>query len=318
MACFSPSIVRIKRKPTHRNGPRIWDEQVVGCGSCGGCRKDQARDWTIRLLHEQRETELRLWPKTPKLTLPRTSFITLTYEEIPEDGALNPRHLSGFIKDLRRANPRLRWFGCGEYGDKGKRPHYHAIVYGPHFLDRRAGFDPDRPTAWRSDALETAWGRGLIDGDTANAKTISYVAGYVQKKISKKAYPDAFTRVRPETGELVNVYPEFTRMSMRPAIGRTWIRRWWRDVYPRDYINLDGFHFKPPRYYDKWMEMTHDPSKLHPDEEPCRDCREHQEVYFETKVKRIEEAVQLTERELKAREAEHNAKQRIFHQRNKL
>ncbi len=76
----------------------------------------------------------------------------------------------------------------------------------------------------------------------------SYVAGYVQKKMNTERAVRAYST----TGELLE--PEFARMSLKPAIGRRWIARHWRDVYPRDYVVVEGFESKPPRYYDKFMD----------------------------------------------------------------
>jgi hypothetical protein len=51
---------------------------------------------------------------------------------VPEDGSLNVAHFQKFMKRLRdRIKPlKIRFFHCGEYGDKTRRPHYHALIFG--------------------------------------------------------------------------------------------------------------------------------------------------------------------------------------------
>lgn len=116
-------------------------------------------------------------------------------------------------------------------------------------------------------------------------ESAAYVAGYVRKKVSQKVDPDHYRRVNLETGEVVEVVPEFSRMSLRPAIGRTWIEKYWRDVYPRDFVVVKGKEFRPPRYYDKVMD------ELHP------------EVMVGVREKRYSESPDYDERQLKAKAA---------------
>lgn len=85
----------------------------------------------------------------------------------------------------------------------------------------------------------------------------AYVAGYVTKKVRHQHSANDHVRVDPETGELVDLVPEFARMSRRPAIGRKWIEKYWPEVYPNDYVVVNGQKMKPPRYYDRYMDQEH-------------------------------------------------------------
>lgn len=93
----------------------------VPCGQCIGCRLAHSRDWATRCMHEAHMHE-------------SSSFITLTYspEHLPENGSLVRKHFTDFLKRLRKAlgSVKIRYFGCGEYGSKLERPHYHAIIVG--------------------------------------------------------------------------------------------------------------------------------------------------------------------------------------------
>ena len=184
-------------------------------------------------------------------------FLTLTYsdEELPENGSLCPAHLSGFIKDLRRGRKpgSVSFYGCGEYGESTKRAHYHVVLFGVEFLDRYPHPHPDRDGVWRSETLDRTWNRGLTEFGTVTHGSCSYVAGYVRKKVGEDGRDTV--NVNPFTGEIL-VAP-FARMSLRPAIGRRWIERYWTDVYPQDFVVVNGKESKPPRYYDKWMDENH-------------------------------------------------------------
>ena len=46
-----------------------------------------------------------------------------------------------------------------------------------------------------------------------------------------------------------------------PGIGADWIKRYNKDVYPRDVVIARGHESKPPRYYDKFLQCC-DADKL--------------------------------------------------------
>lgn len=295
--CYHPSALDVERKALASGAKRKMDSIRVRCGSCIGCRQHHARAWALRLSHESQLNPSAAW------------FLTLTYDEenVPEYGSLEPDHLAPFIRRLRDDQPeRLRYYLCGEYGGKTLRPHYHLALFGAHFPDR----DPLRGngpgSVWTSRLLERAWPYGFSEFSALSYPACAYVAGYVNKKVRKKDFPDAYTRVDPATGETHDIVPEFARMSRRPGIARDWITRYWRDVYPRDYVVLHGRKWKPPRYYDKWIEEN------------------QPEVWEETYHKRAQQLAEggptdwgdLEDRILPNAEEIHLAKTRLFNQRD--
>ena len=54
-----------------------------------------------------------------------------------------------------------------------------------------------------------------------------------------------------ETGEIKERVPEFNRMSLKPGIGADWLKRFSADVYPHDYVVVNGRQTRPPKFYDK-------------------------------------------------------------------
>lgn len=227
-------------------------------------------------------------------------FATLTYadEKIPEHGSLCHEDMTLFLKRLRkRESGQVSYYYCGEYGETTNRPHYHAVLFGPRFLDRDYHTSRSGAPVFLSDTLASAWSHGLCEVTGLTYGGALYVAGYVRKKVRVVDVAQSCERVDPETGEIVHVRPEVGRMSRRPAIGKRWIERYWRDVYPRDFVAIDGKEFKPPRFYDRWME-AHQP-----------------EVMMNVRRQRIEDAQEIDDAALIMREKVHRARVSLFNTR---
>lgn len=174
-------------------------ELLLPCGSCVGCQISRAREWAIRC-----SLELQLHPVC--------SFVTLTYADKYLPPTLSRLDLSRFVRYLRRDVGSFRFFGCGEYGERGQRPHYHALLFG---------------TANR-EAAERAWAKGFVTLEPVTPARVSYVAGYCAKKLG-------FHRPRGEevdfaTGEVYVHQPPFLQMSRRPGIAGDFRKHWrsWR------------------------------------------------------------------------------------------
>lgn len=61
-------------------------------------------------------------------------------------------------------------------------------------------------------------------------------------------------RVVTDDGVVVDRVPEFNHMSLKPGIGKPWLDKFMTDVYPRDYVVINGVKTKPPKYYDLLFE----------------------------------------------------------------
>lgn len=284
------------------DGARVGHKTQVPCGRCLGCRTKQARDWAIRLTHES-------------LVRRDAWYITLTYEKAPERGSLEPVEFQKWLKRLRRRHlGRLSYYGCGEYGDATDRPHYHAVILGDQVFRDREEIGRRGPyKVYRSELLEKTWSKGFTELQAMSYGAAAYVAGYVRKKISKLDSEDHYSRYVPETGELVEVEPEFSRMSRRPAIGKDWIRQNWRDVYPRDFIPMNGREFGVPRFYDKWMDGDHSEEEV-----PCDSCDEHREVMHAVRDKRWEDRYEFSRYELDSMESAHKSRVSLFSSRDAI
>lgn len=218
------------------------------CGQCIGCRLERSRQWAVRCMHEARYHD-------------RKAFITLTYspEHLPSDRSLNKRHFQLFVKRLRKqTNKKLRFFACGEYGEKLSRPHYHAIIYGWDFPDRELFFTSNGVTVYRSAQLDRIWGKGHCSLGEVTFESAGYVARYCTKKITGDKAAEHYFTV-DEYGEIhENLQPEFSLMSLKPGIGRQFADEYLDDMYPSDELVImrkgKPVVMKPPRYYDSIYE----------------------------------------------------------------
>lgn len=186
-------------------------------------------------------------------------FITLTYDDdnLPHDSGLNYRHFQAFMKRLRKWHrTKVRFYMCGEYGERLKRPHYHAALFGCFFPDQVLHHVTQTGSHLFTSAILTKlWPHGLSSIGELNRESAAYIARYVMKKRTGEQAETAYRRTDPITGECFQVLPEFTRMSLKPGIAAKWIEKYHADVYPHDRINSQGRLSRPPRYYDKQMEV---------------------------------------------------------------
>lgn len=214
------------KAPSIREADQFRD-LAVPCGKCLGCRSARAQAWALRCRLEWSQHADACW-------------CTLTYAEKYKPPTLQRKHLQAYLKRLRaRESDRVvRFFGCGEYGERTARPHYHVILFG---LSRH------------NPHIEAAWGMGHVRVDPLTPAAINYVAGYVSKKIGIEAQVSR-ERVDPETGEVYKYQAPFLQMSRRPGIGgeaREHTQSW------RDYAINDGVKQAVPRYlHEAWINSV--------------------------------------------------------------
>jgi len=188
------------------------------------------------------------------------SFITLTYRpaDLPAGGSLSKgkaSHLELFFKRLRKAiYPTLmRFYACGEYGEDLGRPHYHALIFGYEFPDKELATTVRGHKIYKSAMLNHIWGKGFCSIGEVTFQSAAYVARYIMKKQSGPKSKEHYQHVDGETGEISERVPEFTVMSRRPGIAADWFAKFATDVYPDDFVTLQGKKYKTPRYYDKLL-----------------------------------------------------------------
>lgn len=248
----------------------------IACSQCRGCRRDRAKQWALRCLHEASQHK-------------ENCFITLTFNDkyINSIGSLEkpaskkgdiPSKFQLFMKRLRiyvsrnvydpqkgqyvplkrkhwiRPAPKLLFYHCGEYGSIYGRPHHHACIFNHSFKDKQLWKDNGRNKLYRSPMLEHLWSNpdngesyGYSSIGDVTYDSAAYVAGYIHKKLNGSKAPDHYQGRQPE----------YATMSRRPGIGKSWFDKYSSDISNQKALILPGgFNHKIPKYYDRMMELT--------------------------------------------------------------
>lgn len=202
------------------------------CGKCPKCIVRITDDWIFRVLQQDKVADSVHW-------------VTFTYDDahLPRSSnglaSLCKRDLQLYFKRLRKTQPfgakPIKYFGCGEYGSRYQRPHYHVVIFNsnPHDIE----------ISWHdSDAVMI--GNVFIDPRPFDAAAVAYTCGYMNKK-----------RVVP-LHRRDDRLPEYRLMST--GLGLNYLSdnivNYHTDDYSRGYVTLPGGKRSAlPRYYVKKM-----------------------------------------------------------------
>lgn len=225
--CKYPVLIR---NPAFKGNPTATQYMKVPCGKCVNCLSSKSRQWIFRLKQEMKVSS-------------SAFFVTLTYADenlvwtSSGIATLFKSDFQNFMKRLRKAHSKrnhipLRYFACGEYGSKTKRPHYHAIIFNADY-----------------DLIEKAWS---VDGEplghvhigTVTEDSIAYNTKYIMK-------------VNSEWQDQFSDDPEFQReFSLKSkGIGKSYtenknIRKYHKQRLEQNYVQDEkGFRVSMPRYY---------------------------------------------------------------------
>ena len=247
MPCYHPMpavrMVDGSVKFISRNKRGVDGTLELPCGQCIGCRLERSRQWAVRCLHEASLHE-------------NNSFITLTYDDasMPLGGSLCYRDFQLFMKRLRKVTGKVTFYCGGEYGEQLSRPHYHACIFGFDFPDKvYFKKSSDGSKLYTSELLSRLWPHGLSSCGSVTFASAAYIARYCVQKVNgdlAKAHYETIT----DDGEIVDRVREFNHMSLKPAVGKRWLEKYKAEVYPRDYVIVNGAKVKPPSYYDVLFE----------------------------------------------------------------
>ncbi|AXH78180.1 MAG: replication initiator protein [Microviridae sp.] len=224
-------------------------EIKLPCGQCIGCRISKRDAWAFRCYAESKFHA-------------ENSFVTLTYddENLPSDCGLHYSHIQLFHKRLRQRLGSFRFFVCGEYGDDTKRPHYHGLYFGLSFPDAvKCNSLYSQSDIYTSEILSKLWGKGFCSIGAVTFESARYCAVYTTKKVNGDLAEARYSRVIAETGEIVQVAPEFGRMSLKPGIGYDWLVKYAPEVLTHGGVFIGNRKQAVPRYYmDKLALLSED------------------------------------------------------------
>ncbi|MBA7535567.1 hypothetical protein ES705_27825 [subsurface metagenome] len=174
MQCISPVYL-----PEHH----IW----APCTHCRMCKIQRSKEWTLRIMHELNYHK-------------SSSFITLTYSEehLPIDKSIKKDELQRFFKRLRKGigGRKIKYYGCGEYGEQEGRAHYHAIIFGVGCAEHVIRIRNERKECL-SGPVKEAWPQGFVTMGVVCGATARYVTDYIHKSYNGEMENYYQGRVQP-------------------------------------------------------------------------------------------------------------------------
>lgn len=283
------------------------DYQYIKCRKCTECKSQYAQEWSIRCAHE---FQIRKVASFVTLTIDssKTNLFTTEknlkhyckrcikgnrYIKYPIDYTLCKGMLLDELKRMRdnlykRHGIKIRYFGCGEYGSQGDRPHYHVIIFGYDFPDKHfINISGKGIPIYHSEELQEMWPYGLATVQEVNHRACMYTAKYCLKKlqftddisIQEQYYgrePEFLVMSKgscqsnrcPYIDEIIknckgikslrdlsNPYCKNCQYT-RGGIGYDWFLKYGEDVLKIGHVTLDGIKYPIPKYYLDVLKLT--------------------------------------------------------------
>lgn len=187
----------IKLEQPKSDGKGGWIYSIpIPCGKCLNCKKNRLNAWSFRLMSELDNAVtakfVTLTYDSLYIPITKRGFLTLKKKSDKKNVEID-NSLQGFFKRLRYyekgddsisidqftyvsrggnindfSRP-IKYFACGEYGSKRKRPHMHIILF----------------NVKNEDNIYKAWQLGTIHIDQVNNNTIDYTLKYMMKESNK-------------------------------------------------------------------------------------------------------------------------------------
>ena len=199
MSCFHPipcwrveNDTKLVFSQNHKYDKHKTEFLRVPCGKCIGCLLDRASDHAVRC-----------WCQTQTTDQENCCFITLTYdnEHLPKGAYLKIKDEQDFWKRLRYYKPgaKIQYFGCGEYGPKTYRCHWHFCVWGYKPDDLKFyKYNRNGDKLYKSKELSKIWGKGFVIIGSLTYRSACYVSRYCTKKMFKKRSWSEKAEIKPE------------------------------------------------------------------------------------------------------------------------
>ena len=188
--CLNPQYIRSKAVDA-KPGAR----QLVRCGKCLECLRENQREWIYRLEKEQQTSKHSLF-MTFTYSPANVPLIDCETREIksyadwcktkhfkPVEYSINPKDAQNYWKRVREKlnSLPLKHYTCMEYGDKFDRPHMHSAIF----------YDDADPSFVES-VLSDKWQKGYMEFEPLCDARIAYVTKYL-KKGDDEAAPTEFS-----------------------------------------------------------------------------------------------------------------------------
>lgn len=241
---------------------------LLPCGKCIGCIQDYKNSWAVRILLEASLYE-------------RNCFITLTYSDncLPSDNRPHRDEIVKFFKRLRKKiGVPIRYFYCGEKGDKSGRAHYHAIIFGYDFPDKVVhGRTAKGSIIYKSSTLSDCWHFGLSSIGEVEPGSACYVAQYSDKKKLSGEDDGSFIGMSRMPGLGCDKFNLrwFQSDTIYCALGEATIPRFFHKL-------LEGL---APEYYEHWKKARKDRASQKIGDQYIHGMREEEAYLYNERVK---------------------------------
>lgn len=199
------------------------DYQIfVPCGCCLGCRKDRARMWRVRLLHEH------LYGNHDNCICLTLTINTENYVKFSDKQSIT-QCFRKFLDRLRYYTPCRKLpkrFFVSELGEQGDRLHFHGFMWDCHvsYAD-----------------IRKCWNYGFIWIDPLKSvRQLSYATKYITKPSFNNHIP------------IVKVSPGLGAGYLAQDQWMDWHRSD-PDNFLRYYVDFHGWKYALPHYYSRKM-----------------------------------------------------------------
>lgn len=196
-------------------------------------------------------------------------FLTLTYApEHLKSPRLQYSDFQLFMKRLRELHTRdvtdpelkkemeISYMVTGEYGEKDKRPHWHAIIfnYSPPDLKFHKMSKCGKHRIFKSAIIDELWGKNdskKVPNEIGDVSIDS--AGYVARYAAKKLV---------HGNDQEHDYHPIHKTSSKNAIGKKYISANYKQIFRLGFVRIPGSKIKTkiPRYYVDWLKK-HQPEE---------------------------------------------------------
>lgn len=236
----------------------------VPCGHCYECRRTYRSDYEFRLIcHYLANPNQQAFFYTLTYNDDNLPLVNYNGREIP---CFDKKQVQKFIKRLRKEleadGYKLKYFISSEYGEKTKRPHYHAIFFvsAPNKSITGIHFRELITKQWRYGFNKPGKNYGLI----TSADPLSYVAKYTAKDMGFCSQLPSYDSLKTEPFEYVKFSSDGNTFQILADKELALTEKEYKNFFPfhiqsiclgLDALNSDKFKFSDDAFVTKKIRI---------------------------------------------------------------
>jgi len=280
MGCHRPLTGWYSKEINEKTGLRslvfdhtyAWEKDMpleVPCRQCNGCLMDRSDGWKVRLYGETLEHDVNyfftftydeehLQKKKSPLSVDKKDMTLFNMRLRKKIRSENPHKKSEEPEEFKKWNEerKLKFYRISEYGELEKRPHHHSIHFNVPYFDDLVLYSQGKngDKLYESKKMQELWPFGQVAIGEVNINSISYTTNYMTGSKYGDAAEEYYSRTDLETGEVYQVEPESSSMSN--GLGASFYEKYRSDMFPKDFLTIDGRKMKIPGYFDRLEELS--------------------------------------------------------------